>query len=29
MNGDASDWFLGAKGIIALSPELGNENELS
>jgi hypothetical protein len=26
-NGEASDWMLGEKGIISLSPELGNDNK--
>lgn len=28
-NGEASDWMLGEKGIIAWSPELGNSNHMT
>lgn len=28
-NGEASDWMLAEKGIISLSPELGNDNKIS
>ena len=28
-NGEASDWLLATHGIIALSPELGDENQKS